>query len=186
VTTFLHWYHFVLFWSFDGVSALRVRGSTQGWSAVQTRTVVSVTWTEATTEMPRFTNVEFPDTDFVYGFCDGNSLAALREYQRRYPDRRQPYRRAFETAHRNLRETDTVMPHAHAGRGRRKCGWGGLSYTTTHQHALDIPSATGRLSQSVIVWRYLCDNQSYAFHVQPVQGLQPGDNISVCSFLNGW
>jgi hypothetical protein len=30
---------------------------------------------------------------FACGFCDGNSLVALRYYQRRYSDRRQPYRR---------------------------------------------------------------------------------------------
>jgi hypothetical protein len=59
---------------------------------------------------------------FVYGFSDGNSLAALREYQRRYLDRTQPYRRVFETVHRNLRGTGTVMAHAHAGRGRRSVG----------------------------------------------------------------
>jgi hypothetical protein len=49
-------------------------------------------------------------------------LSALRKYQHRYPDRRQPYRRVFETVHRNLRETDTVMAHAHAGRGRPSVG----------------------------------------------------------------
>jgi hypothetical protein len=51
--------------------------------------------------------------------CDGNSVAALWEYQRRYPHRRQPYRRVFETVHRNLSETGNVMPYARAGHGRR-------------------------------------------------------------------
>jgi hypothetical protein len=53
---------------------------------------------------------------FIYGFCDGNSLAALREYEHQYLDCRQPciFRRVLY----NLRETGTVMPHACASCGR--------------------------------------------------------------------
>jgi hypothetical protein len=42
--------------------------------------------------MRRFTSAEFVYTRmyFVYGFCDGNSLAALKEYQHLNLDRRQP------------------------------------------------------------------------------------------------
>ncbi|EZA50773.1 hypothetical protein X777_10823 [Ooceraea biroi] len=32
------------------------------------------------------------DIHFVYGFCDGNARAAVREYQRRFPNRRVPDR----------------------------------------------------------------------------------------------
>jgi hypothetical protein len=105
----------------------------------ETRTVVLVTRTVATTKMPRFTNAEYADMRFVCGFCYGNSLAALREYQRLYPDRRKPYRRVFDTVHRNLRERGTLMPHARAGRGRRNVRDEEgvlLSYTITHQPAL--------------------------------------------------
>jgi hypothetical protein len=51
---------------------------------------------------------------------DANSLAALRECQRRHPDRRQPYRRVLERVHHNMRETVTPMIHARVGRRTRK------------------------------------------------------------------
>jgi hypothetical protein len=49
---------------------------------------------------------------FFCFFFDGNSLGTLREYEYRYPDRRQPNRRVLERVHRNLRETVTVVAHA--------------------------------------------------------------------------
>jgi hypothetical protein len=47
----------------------------------QTQTVSEVTTKGGITKMLRFTNVEYADMHFVYGSCDGNSLAALWEYQ---------------------------------------------------------------------------------------------------------
>ena len=34
-----------------------------------------------------FSHVEYCDTHFVYGFCDGNARAVLQENPRRFPDR---------------------------------------------------------------------------------------------------
>jgi hypothetical protein len=80
--------------------------------------------------------------------------------------------------HRNLREAGPLMPHTLAGCGRRN--------VRDEEDVLDIvhdnPSTsrrhicptTGRLSESA-VWRTLRENQLFPFHVQPVQGLQPGD-----------
>jgi hypothetical protein len=122
---------------------------------------------------------------FMYGFCDRNSLAALRAYQCRCADWRQPYRRVFETAHRNLRETVTVRPHARAGSGR--CS---VRYEEDVLHIVknnpststrQISSPTGRLPQ-LAVWRTLRENQCYPFHVQSAQGLQPGSNHSLVQF----
>jgi len=33
-----------------------------------------------------FSHVEYCDMHFVYGFCDGNALAAVEEYRRRFPE----------------------------------------------------------------------------------------------------
>jgi hypothetical protein len=35
-----------------------------------------------------FTNVEYADMLYVYGFCDGSTTAAVEEYRRRLPMRR--------------------------------------------------------------------------------------------------
>ena len=39
-----------------------------------------------------FSQVEYCDMHFVYGFWDGNARAAVDEYQRRFPDRKIPSR----------------------------------------------------------------------------------------------
>ncbi|KAJ4438300.1 hypothetical protein ANN_14239 [Periplaneta americana] len=39
--------------------------------------------------------VEYADIVYVYGLCDGSSLRAVAEYERRFPNRRVPYRRIF-------------------------------------------------------------------------------------------
>ena len=41
---------------------------------------------------------------FVCGFCNGNSLAAVVAYQRRFSDRRIPSRRVFTRIHQTLRD----------------------------------------------------------------------------------
>lgn len=54
--------------------------------------------------MENFTQRELADIHFIYGFCNGNSVAAVREYQTRFPQRRIPDHRIFTRAHRNLVE----------------------------------------------------------------------------------
>ena len=51
-----------------------------------------------------FSHVEYCDMHFVYGFCKGNSRAAVVEYQRRFPDRRIPSRRVFTRIRQTLRD----------------------------------------------------------------------------------
>ena len=51
-----------------------------------------------------FSHVEYCDMHFVYGFCNGNSRAAVEEYRRRFPDRRIPSRRVFTRIHQTLRD----------------------------------------------------------------------------------
>jgi hypothetical protein len=45
---------------------------------------------------------------YVYGFCDGNSVDALAEYQQHYPNRRIPTRRLFTWVYQTLRDTGTI------------------------------------------------------------------------------
>ena len=42
---------------------------------------------------------------YVYGFCDGNSVLAVAEYQQRFPNRRIPNRRVFTGVYQALRDT---------------------------------------------------------------------------------
>jgi len=42
-----------------------------------------------------FSVAEYADMIYVYGICDGNSVHAVAEYQRRFPNRRIRNRRVF-------------------------------------------------------------------------------------------
>jgi hypothetical protein len=103
-----------------------------------------------------FKQARYADMHFVYGFCDGNSLAVVREYQNRYPDRKQPYRRVLERVHRNLTETGTLKTHALAGRERRNVRGEDDVLDILHDKpptsTRHISYATGRLSQRA-AWR---------------------------------
>jgi len=59
-----------------------------------------------------FTHVEYADVVFVYGFCNGNDLAACREYSLRFPNHRVPYSRVFASVYNNLRKTGQ-LPSSH-------------------------------------------------------------------------
>ncbi|KAJ4447086.1 hypothetical protein ANN_09075 [Periplaneta americana] len=55
---------------------------------------------------------EYADIVYVYGLCDGSSLRAVAEYERRFPNRRVPYRRVFTVyedyasiSHKSVEET---------------------------------------------------------------------------------
>jgi len=54
-----------------------------------------------------FSVAEFAHTIYVYGFCDGNSVHAVGEYQR-FPNRRIPTRKVFTRVYQTLRDTGTL------------------------------------------------------------------------------
>jgi len=43
-----------------------------------------------------FTNADYADIIYVYGFCDGSVTAAVEEYCRRFPMRRIPDRSVLQ------------------------------------------------------------------------------------------
>ena len=51
-----------------------------------------------------FSNREYADIHYVYGFCNGNAEAAVREYGTRFPTRRLPHKSVFARTHQNLTE----------------------------------------------------------------------------------
>ena len=59
-----------------------------------------------------FTNAEYADMLFVYGFCDDSTAAAFEEYRQRFPMRRFPDRREFSLVFNACRECGT-LPSAH-------------------------------------------------------------------------
>ena len=56
-----------------------------------------------------FSNPEYADIVFVYGFCDGNAAEAIREYGRRFPDRILPSANVYSRTFNRLSETGTIL-----------------------------------------------------------------------------
>ena len=66
-----------------------------------------------------FTNAEYADMMYFYGFCDGGATAAVEEYRRRFPMRRILDRRVFYKVFNTLRECGT-LPSAHVSSERAR------------------------------------------------------------------
>jgi hypothetical protein len=56
-----------------------------------------------------YTHAEYADMVFVYGFCNGNALAACREYSLQFPNRRVPDSRVCAGVYNKLHEAGTLL-----------------------------------------------------------------------------
>ena len=125
-----------------------------------------------------YTDEEYADIVFVYGFCDGNANAAAREYQRRYPQRRHPSHRVFTRTFQRLRQTGRVTIQNNGGAPPRH---GYAHEEAIIDHVMDNPAVSTRrtahrlrLTQNY-VWRTIHREELHPYHLQPVQGLRPED-----------
>ena len=66
-----------------------------------------------------FTNAEYADMMYVYGFCDGSATTAVEEYRRRFRMRRIPDRRMFYKVFNTLHECST-LPSVHVSSERAR------------------------------------------------------------------
>lgn len=128
--------------------------------------------------MPRiFSNREYADIHYIYGFCNGSTEAAVREYAARFPDRRQPHRSVFAETHRRLRETGSFSnlsvvrgPVRNARTTERVARYFETNPNTSTRRAslnLDISRIT--------IQRSLRELGMYPYHFTPVQNLFPAD-----------
>lgn len=138
--------------------------------------------------MPRFTNEEYADMHFVYGFCDGNSRRAEEEYRLRYPHRRAPNRAVFAAVHQRLRESGSFGREYERGHDRRSA--------TVEEYVIDRveedPSVSqrtlareGGIAQSKVV-TILHKNQYHPYHFTAVQELRRSDfqkRVTFCRWL---
>ena len=118
-----------------------------------------------------FTNAEYADMLYVYGFCNGSATAAIEEYRRRFPMRRIPNRRMFSKVFNTLRECCT-LPSAHVSFERAR-----KQNMKEQENILDMvqrspTTSTRKLSTRLgvsrtRVWRTLHADGLYPFHPQP-------------------
>lgn len=55
-----------------------------------------------------FSNREYADIHYIYGLCDGNALAAQRQYHIRFPGRIVPSSQVFSRVHQRIMESGSV------------------------------------------------------------------------------
>ena len=129
---------------------------------------------------------------YVYGFCDGNSVHAVAEYQRRFPNCRIPTRRVFTRVYQTLRDTGTLP-------GDRIASELDVNESVDEQEGIfqmihSSPRASARRIARRLrvphtrVWTTLQAEGMYPYHVQRVQHLRPDDfaeRLGFCKWLNG-
>ncbi|CAH2086623.1 unnamed protein product [Euphydryas editha] len=137
-----------------------------------------------------FTNAEYTDILFVYGFCDGDSAKARAEYIRRFPNRRPPNVRVFSNTYRRMHKTGTVQRRQHdAGRPR-------LYAPEDEEEILSHFSEDPTISTNIVanrlgisqwkVWFTVHSNGLYPYHFTPVHVLHEGDpirRVDFCRFM---
>lgn len=140
--------------------------------------------------MTSFENDEYADILYVYGFCDGNSAEARREYQRRFPNRRLPDVSVFGATYRRIRESGSVR------RRRSDAGRPPIRDADEEEEILDCYRADPTISTRQVAnrlgisqwkaWFIAHTAQLYPYHYTPVQAIEEGDparRIDFCRFL---
>lgn len=136
-----------------------------------------------------FTSQEYAEMHFVYGFCNGNALAARREYEARYPDRRIPSPGVFSRLHQRLVERGTVHKQPQeVGNVVHDIGTEEVILNMVHN---DPGTSTREVARELgvsnwKVWDVLKKNKIHAFHLNPVQALEETDfdlRVQFCRWL---
>ena len=128
--------------------------------------------------MAGFTTREYVDMHFVYGLCNGNALAAEREYRDPYPDRRCPKDKVFTRLHQRLLDTGSVV------RSRRENSSAAVD-VGIEDYIIDLvttnPNVSSRDLASEIgvshwyVLKLLNKNHFHPYHFTQVQALEEND-----------
>ncbi|KYQ49510.1 hypothetical protein ALC60_11439 [Trachymyrmex zeteki] len=141
--------------------------------------------------MPRtYSNSEYADMVFVYGFCNGNALKAVREYARRFPNRRVPNRRVFMLTFNRLRETGTFSIRQENNRFQAALRRDLQAGNRILQHFDNHPETSVRNASAVLgvspqtIWRTVKGDNRYPYHIQKVQNLLPQDHWNRLNFCN--
>lgn len=132
----------------------------------------------------QFSNEDYADIIFVYGFCDGNGRAAKREYQRRFPNRRVPDHKTFSEVYQFSREHGkfpSMTKHEHVPRAFPQEEQ--ILQIVENNPSISVRKISNELAvPKTRVWRTLKKENLYPFHVETVQRLEDGDDVPRLTF----
>ena len=139
-----------------------------------------------------FSVAEYADMIYVYGFCDGNSVHAVAEYQQHFLNRRIPTRWVFTRVYQTLRDTSTLpgvrITAEHDVNEGVDEEEGIVQMIQSSPHACTRRIARRLRVPHTRVWRTLRAGGMYPYHVKRVQHLGPGDfaeRLEFCKWLSG-
>lgn len=130
--------------------------------------------------MDPFTSSEYADMHYVYGFCSGNASESVREYIRRFPDRRIPDRKTFIRVHQCLRENGRFPTNGRlVGNFMQDVG---LEEVVLERVSEDPRISTRTLAREfgvsqTFVSKLLRKEGLHPFHFKRVQKLEPRDGV---------
>ena len=117
---------------------------------------------------------------FVYGFCNGNALAACTEYSLWFANRTVPDSRVFASVYNKLHESG-AFPSSHIS-SERANKQNVDEVESILQSVERSPTSTRRTSTRIgvphtRVWRTLCQHGLYPFHLHMIKCLDKGDKL---------
>ena len=117
---------------------------------------------------------------FVYGFCNGNARAAVQEYQRRFPDWRNPSRSVCMRIHQTVCDTGS-LPSVSLQSEREVVRTNNIRENILQMVQTRRRLSTRRMASRISVsrmqlWRTLHEEDLYPYHDQRVQHLEPSDH----------
>ena len=129
-----------------------------------------------------YSNLEMADMHLMYSLANCNNVLSRKLYKEKFPLRKCPDRRLFETIHQRLRETGSFLSNLeNHGRNQSK---NTLKLQDELQSKLDKDASVSsrvlskelNVSQSTIL-KMLHEKDLYPFHFQQVQSLSEDDFI---------
>ena len=137
-----------------------------------------------------YSNREYADMVFVYGFCNGSANAARAEYQRKYPNRRCPSVRVFYSVFQHLHDNGTfpgirgTAERVVDRRGDREARV--IVEAVQQSPGISVRRVSLRLGvPKMRTWRKLKNEGMHPYHIQKVQHLQEDHErrVQFCSWL---
>lgn len=136
-----------------------------------------------------YTNEEYADMIFLYGFCNGISTRARDEYRQRYPHRSVPSSRTFTCLFQRLRETGRLQRSTSSYRRTSGTSSADLDQVILtifeNDPETSIRSVANRLNVSTYkVWSILKTYRQHPYHFIKVQELLPADKPKRLQFCH--
>lgn len=125
-----------------------------------------------------FTNEEYADMVYLYGYCNGSATRAANLYAERYPNRRPPCNKTIQNCFQSLRERGSFHKSTSERAVPRRDGAEAVLRAVEQDERISIRRIAAVTGQSrTSVHTTLHENGLYPYHLQSVHNLHPNDYV---------